>query len=105
MERGHSKQLAAMLTMESAYYYSCFNDPVFMSQFDIEVSYRREVRNISAKTRHGWLYICGLELVKTAVNQRRTHLHGHACSPPAPAWHCQAHRCMIGIVSGNERPK
>jgi alpha-1,3-fucosyltransferase 10 len=44
VQRGFHKQLAAMVTMESAYYYSCFNDPLFMSQFDIEVSYRREVR-------------------------------------------------------------
>lgn len=38
------KQLAVLLTMESAAYYPCFDDPVFMQAFDLEISYRREVR-------------------------------------------------------------
>lgn len=38
------RQLAVLMTMESAAYYPCFDDPVFMQPFDLEISYRREVR-------------------------------------------------------------
>ncbi|KAK9917201.1 hypothetical protein WJX75_001812 [Coccomyxa subellipsoidea] len=38
------KQLAVLLTMESAAYYPCFDDPVFMQAFDLEISYRREAQ-------------------------------------------------------------
>lgn len=37
------RQLAVLMTMESAAYYPCFDDPVFMGPFDLEISYRREV--------------------------------------------------------------
>ncbi|CAL8464974.1 g4509 [Coccomyxa elongata] len=38
------RQLAVLMTMESAAYYPCFDDPVFMGPFDLEISYRREAQ-------------------------------------------------------------
>ncbi|EIE20570.1 hypothetical protein COCSUDRAFT_57716 [Coccomyxa subellipsoidea C-169] len=38
------RQLAVLMTMESAAYYPCFDDPVFMQPFDLEISYRREAQ-------------------------------------------------------------
>jgi alpha-1,3-fucosyltransferase 10 len=43
MRRGRSRQLGVMMSMESAGYYTCFDKPDFMNQFDMELSYRREV--------------------------------------------------------------
>lgn len=44
------RQLAVLMTMESAAYYPCFDDPVFMGPFDLEISYRREVGNLQRET-------------------------------------------------------
>ena len=46
MVKSTRKQLAVLLTMESAAYYPCFDDPMFMQPFDLEISYRREVQEI-----------------------------------------------------------
>ncbi len=41
--KSSSRQLAVMMTMEASTNYPCFDDPVFMDQFDLEMSYRQEV--------------------------------------------------------------
>lgn len=41
--KSHSSQLAVMMTMEASTNYPCFDDPVFMDQFDLEMSYRQNV--------------------------------------------------------------
>lgn len=41
--KSRKTQLAVMMTMEASTNYPSFDDPVFMDQFDIEMSYRREV--------------------------------------------------------------
>ncbi|EIE20569.1 hypothetical protein COCSUDRAFT_57715 [Coccomyxa subellipsoidea C-169] len=40
--KSSSRQLAVMMTMEASTNYPCFDDPVFMDQFDLEMSYRQE---------------------------------------------------------------
>ena len=42
--KSNSRQLAVMMTMEASTNYPSFDDPVFMDQFDLEMSYRREVQ-------------------------------------------------------------
>lgn len=41
--KSHSRQIAVMMTMEPSTNYPSFDDPVFMDQFDLEMSYRQEV--------------------------------------------------------------
>ncbi|BDA50568.1 probable alpha-(1,3)-fucosyltransferase 10 [Coccomyxa sp. Obi] len=40
--KSNNRQLAVMMTMEASTNYPSFDDPVFMDQFDLEMSYRRE---------------------------------------------------------------
>lgn len=43
--KSNIRQLAVMMTMEASTNYPSFDDPVFMDQFDLEMSYRREVQD------------------------------------------------------------
>ena len=37
----HAGQLAVVMSMESSAYYRCLDDPAFMQQFDVEMTYRK----------------------------------------------------------------
>ena len=44
VRKAHPEQLAVVMSMESAANYGCLDDPPFMAEFDLEMTYRQEVR-------------------------------------------------------------
>ena len=48
VHKGRPGQLAVVMSMESAANYNCLDDPVFMSEFDFEMTYRQDVRDCTA---------------------------------------------------------
>ena len=46
VRRGRPDQLAVVMSMESAANYGCLDDPPFMAEFDLEMTYRQEVRRL-----------------------------------------------------------